>query len=102
MLLADGVRVWGTAREVARLAHFSAVNLSSAQSPNFSPVAMDLRDGAQAEAVFREADRAANGFDLVINSAGYGVFGEFAVADFSIWQEQLEVMLINTARLSQV
>jgi len=28
------------------------------------------------------------------------VFGDFAATDFTVWQEQLEVMLINTARLS--
>src|SRR5690606_34562079 len=40
------------------------------------------------------------GFDLVINNAGYGAFGGFATTDFAVWREQLEVMLINTARLA--
>lgn len=96
MLLADGVRVWGTSRDAARLAHFSA------RGDLFSPVALDLRNGAHAEAVFREAEAEAGGFDLVINNAGYGVFAEFAAADFSVWQTQLEVMLVNPARLSHV
>ena len=93
MLLADGVRVWGTARDTARLAALAA-------NPNFTAIALDLRDGAKAEAGFHEAEGAAGGFDLVINNAGYGVFGEFAATDFAVWQEQLEVMLINTARLA--
>ena len=93
MLLADGVRVWGTARDAARLADLTA-------NPAFTAVTLDLRDGARAEAVFHEADRAAGGFDLVINNAGYGVYGDFAATDFSVWQEQLEVMLVNTARLA--
>ena len=46
------------------------------------------------------ADHEAGGFELVINNAGYGVFAEFATADFAVWQQQLEVMLVNTARLS--
>ena len=50
--------------------------------------------------MFFEAESAAGGFDLVINNAGYGAFAPFAAADFSIWQQQLEVMLINTARLA--
>jgi short-subunit dehydrogenase len=100
MLLAEGVQVWGTARDVARLAHFSSVNPAGSNGPSFTPVALDLRDGARAEAIFHEAERVAGGFDLVINNAGYGVFGEFAAADFAVWQEQLEVMLVNTARLS--
>ncbi|MDB6168250.1 MAG: hypothetical protein JWM88_1114 [Verrucomicrobia bacterium] len=93
MLLTDGVKVWGTARDAARLGSFGGAS-------NFSAVVLDLRDGAGAESAFRAAARAAGGFDLVINNAGYGVFGEFAAADFSVWQEQLEVMLVNTARLS--
>ncbi len=93
MLLADGVRVWGTARESARLA-------TLAGQQGFTAVVLDLRDGAKAEAVFHEAEQAAGGFDVVINNAGYGVFGGFAATDFSIWQEQLEVMLVSTARLA--
>ena len=50
MLLADGVRVWGTARDTARLAPLAA-------NPNFTAVALDLRDGAQAEAAFRACKR---------------------------------------------
>jgi short-subunit dehydrogenase len=97
MLLADGVRVWGTAREVSRLAHFSS---NPEWAPRFTPVALDLRDGAGAEVAFREADRVAGGFDLVINNAGYGVFGDFAATEFSVWQTQLEAMLITTIRLT--
>ncbi|MSU23361.1 MAG: SDR family NAD(P)-dependent oxidoreductase [Opitutus sp.] len=95
MLLVDGVSVWGTSREVARLE-----SLTSRHPSHFTPIALDLRRGAHAEAVFREAAAAAGGFDLVINNAGYGVFTEFTAVEFSVWQEQLEVMLVNTARLS--
>ncbi|MBS0664022.1 MAG: SDR family NAD(P)-dependent oxidoreductase [Verrucomicrobia bacterium] len=93
MLLADGVAVWGTARDPARLAPL-------APRAGFHAVALDLRDGNRAEAVFAAAAQAAGGFDLVINNAGYGVFGDFAATDFAVWQEQLQVMLVNTARLS--
>jgi short-subunit dehydrogenase len=91
MLLDQGVEVWGTARAVARLpAH-----------ERFHPVALELADGPAAEKIFHESDRAAGGFDLVIQNAGYGLFGEFATVDFADWQRQLEAMLINTARLNQ-
>ncbi len=94
MLLAEGVRVWGTARDPARLAEL-------ARHPHFTPVALELRAGAAAEAAFQAAAVAAGGaFALVINNAGYGVFGDFAATDFAVWQEQMEVMLINTARLA--
>jgi short-subunit dehydrogenase len=95
MLLAEGVLVTGTSRDTGRLAGLAAQHRSS-----FIPVALDLRQGARAEAVFREAERQAGGFDIVINNAGYGVFAEFAATDFAVWQEQLEVMLVNTARLT--
>lgn len=95
MLLADGVRVWGTSRDPARL-----TALTQAHPGTFTAVGLDLRDASAAVRIFREQDRAAGGFDLVINNAGYGVFGEFAPTDFSRWREQLEVMLVNTAELA--
>ena len=96
MLLADGVRVWGTARDATRLA-----GLAARHEESFTPVALDLNDGPAAEAAFLSADAAAGGFDIVINNAGFGAFGAFAATDFSVWEEQLRVMLVNTARLAQ-
>jgi short-subunit dehydrogenase len=92
MLLAAGVEVWGTARDVARL---------KVDHPKFHPVALELGDGPAAERAFLAADEAAGGFDIVVNNAGFGAFGAFAHTDFSVWEEQLRVMLVNTARLSQ-
>ena len=92
MLLAEGVQVWGTSRDSARLP----------VRDNFHPVALELGDGAAAEQAYREVSRAAGGFDLVINNAGFGAFGVFARTDFSVWEEQLQMMLINTARLSHL
>ena len=43
MLLADGVRVWGTSRDEARLAE-----LSRSYGSNFTPIALDLRNAADA------------------------------------------------------
>jgi short-subunit dehydrogenase len=90
MLLAEGVAVWGTARDVARLP----------ARANFHAVALELSDGPAAEKIFLDAERAAGGFDIVINNAGFGAFGAFAHTDFSVWEEQLQLMLVNTARLS--
>lgn len=96
MLLEEGVRVWGTSRDAARLAE-----LAAKWPGQFTSVALELRDGAKAEAGFLAADRESGGFDIVVNNAGYGLFGDFTQTDFALWQEQLEVMLIHTARLSQ-
>ena len=92
MLLAEGVEVWGTSRDAARLAARS----------RFHPVALDLTDGTAAERAFAGAERAAGGFDVVVNNAGFGVFGSFAATDFAVWEEQMRVMLVNTARLAHV
>lgn len=92
MLLAEGVQVWGTSRDSRRLP----------QRDNLHSVSLELGDGAAAEKIFLEASHAAGGFDLVINNAGFGAFGAFAATDFAVWEEQLRIMLINTARLSQV
>ncbi len=92
MLLAEGVEVWGTARDAARLP----------ARARFHPVTLELADGAVAEKTFLEAERAAAGFDIVVNNAGFGAFGAFAHTDFSVWEDQFRVMLVNTARLSQV
>jgi short-subunit dehydrogenase len=95
MLLAEGVQVHGTSRDTKRLEE-----LSARHAGRFTPVALNLRDGAAAEKAFLAADQAAGGFDLVLNNAGYGVFGTFAATEFEVWRAQMEVMLINTARLS--
>lgn len=91
MLLAEGVEVWGTSRAPEKLA----------PRARFHAVALELGDGPAAEQAFLEADKAAGGFDLVINNAGFGAFGAFAHTDFAVWEEQLRVMLVNTARLGQ-
>lgn len=90
MLLANEVEVWGTARDPARLP----------ARDKFHAVALELGDGAAAEKIFLAAEQAAGGFDLVINNAGFGAFGAFADTDFSVWEEQLRMMLVNPARLS--
>jgi len=90
MLLREGVEVWGTARDTSRLA----------ARERFHAVALELGDGAAAERVFLAAEQAAGGFDLVVNNAGFGAFGGFVETDFSLWQRQMEIMLLNTARLS--
>lgn len=93
-LLAEGVRVWGTARETARLSELTS-------RPGFSAVALDLAEPAAALAAFAAAQEEAGGaFDLVVQNAGYGVFGGFAQTEFSVWQHQLDAMLGATAALS--
>jgi short-subunit dehydrogenase len=96
MLLADGVRVWGTARDGARLG-----GLGARHPGYFTGVSLDLADCAGTETAFlRAAGEAGGAFDLVINNAGYGVFGDFAATGFAVWEAQIEAMLTTTLRLS--
>jgi short-subunit dehydrogenase len=96
MLLDEGVRVWGTARDAARL-----TELATRYPALFTPVILDLAEPEAAESAFARAAKSAGGaFDLVINNAGYGVFGDFAATDFAAWQRQLDTMLTTTLRIA--
>lgn len=93
MLLSEGVAVWGTARSVDRLGALSG-------RPGFSPVRLDLAEGNSLSAVFTAAEEQAGGcFDLLVNNAGYGVFGPFATTPFPVWRSQIEANLIGGAQL---
>ncbi|MEO5960987.1 MAG: SDR family NAD(P)-dependent oxidoreductase [Opitutaceae bacterium] len=96
MLMSEGVRVWGTSRDPRRLEP-----LATAFGALFFPVALELRNGPQAEEIFLAADRDAGGFDIVVNNAGFGLFAEFAATDFALWHDQIDVMLVQPARLSR-
>jgi NAD(P)-dependent dehydrogenase (short-subunit alcohol dehydrogenase family) len=94
MLLSEGVRVWGTSREPSRLGF---------ASPLFQPVVLDLADADAAAAAFGAAEaRAGGAFDLVINNAGYGVFGEFDEVPSAAWEAQIGTMLVATLRLTHL
>lgn len=96
MLLGEGVSVWGTSRDPGRLAQ-----LAREFSPGFTAVALDLGDAASAESAYRGAAAQAGGaFDLVVNNAGYGVFGEFVATPAADWRAQVEGMLGTTLVLS--
>jgi short-subunit dehydrogenase len=96
MLLGEGVRVWGSSRDASRLA-----GLSSAHPGAFHPVALDLADADRAVRAFNGAAAdAGGGFDLVVNNAGYGVFGEFGGVDAAVWRSQIGAMLGTVLALS--
>ena len=96
MLLSEGVRVWGTSRDPARLG-----GLGSGAPGAFTPVALDLADGPGAVAAFGAAAASAGaGFDLVVNNAGYGLYGDFGEADAGAWRAQIEEMLGSVLEVS--
>lgn len=95
-LLAEGVEVWGTARNAGRLG-----GLVKAEKGKFHAVALDLADGDGAERAFLAAEaEAGGGFDLLVNNAGYGVFAPVEEQSFAVWAAQLDGMLTQTMRLA--
>jgi len=95
MLLAENVRVWGTARDTGRL-----TDLATRWPTQFTPVILDLSEPEATEASFRRAMKSAGGaFDLLINNAGYGVFGIFDETAADVWARQIASMLSSTMRL---
>lgn len=97
-LVADGVEVWGTARDAARLGAGAA---GGGGRGKFHAVALDLADGDAAERAFLAAQaEAGGGFDLLVNNAGYGVFAPVEGQPFAVWAAQLDGMLAQTVRLA--
>jgi short-subunit dehydrogenase len=96
MLLGEGVRVWGSSRDPSRLE-----DLSKGHPGAFFPVRLDLADREGALRAFDAASAESGaGFDLVVNNAGYGVFGGFAALESSVWRAQLGDMLGTVLELS--
>lgn len=93
MLVQEGIAVWATARHPGRLD-----GLVAAFPGRVTPVGLDLADPERAVAAF-EAASGEDGFDIVINNAGYGVFGEFGAAPADAWAAQVFEMLGTTVRL---
>jgi len=83
LLAARGCEVWGTSRDAAKLP----------QLPHFHPLRMDLADDASIRESFAQAQRAAGGFDVLINNAGSAVFGPTALMPVEMMREQFQLLL---------
>jgi len=88
-LRAEGVEVWGTARDVARV------------PAGIRPLALDLGDAASVAACIRQAHAEAPALDLLVNNAGAGAF--FALEDFpeDDLERQWRVLLHGPAALTR-
>jgi short-subunit dehydrogenase len=95
MLLKEGVKVWGSSREAGKLE-----SLKKEFSPLFTPVVLDLAFSLDALKAFKAAEAEAGAFDLVIQNAGYGVFGLFETISIKDWTLQLDQMLGVSVSLS--
>lgn len=87
---AEGLRVYATSREAARIP----------AAEGLVPLALDLSTADAAERFLAEApwERPPA---LLVNNAGYGVFGGFAALPAEEWRRQLEVLLHGSAVLAR-
>jgi short-subunit dehydrogenase len=90
MLLKEGVRVWGTSRNVDALEGLSGIKV----------VPLDLCNPDSIKALLTFFDNEGVEIDLLINNAGYGVFGSFSGHSFENWSRQINGMLIGTMALT--
>lgn len=96
MLLAEGLTVAGTARDISRLK-----SLESRDS--FHPLGLDLLHSESIERCFDEAVIRLGGFpDLVLNCAGYGVFGPFGEVSFDKTRDLLQSSLLGTIQVADL
>ncbi|MBT5901218.1 MAG: SDR family NAD(P)-dependent oxidoreductase [Opitutaceae bacterium] len=90
--LERGYSVWGTARARGRLERL-------AENDHFHPMVMDLNDRSQMLNAFCAAEDESGGFDVVVNNAGFGVFGDLCAISEEDWDEQITAMLANLMAL---
>jgi NAD(P)-dependent dehydrogenase (short-subunit alcohol dehydrogenase family) len=94
--LSRGDRVAATARDTATLA-----DLRDTYGDALLPLKLDVTDRAAVESAISEANSSFGRLDVVVNNAGYGLFG--AVEEISEQQlrDQLEVNLFGVLHVTQ-
>jgi len=85
-----GCTVWGTSRDAGRI-----------DVPGVIPVSVDLAHAASISAFVKEMQMELGQIDLLVNCAGYGVFGNIEDADPEDIHDQVELMLTAPALLCQ-
>lgn len=91
-LEAHGARVWGTSRNPDRVEWPSGIR----------PLRLNIDGPKQVEEAWESQSMDRVGFDIVVNNAGYGVFGRYAETPFEDWEHQLTALLIGTMKLSRL
>ncbi len=87
-LAREGITVWGTSRDPARV-----------RAP-VRGIRLDLAEGAAAAAaVFQKAETDSGGIGLLVHNAGSGVFGRFGSAEFDQWRRQFDELAMTGAAI---
>lgn len=85
-LAQDGIRVWGTSRDTARI------------GTPVRGVRLDLADGPDAAAAVVAAVAAeSGGLDLIVHGAGWGAFGEYGATGLETWRRQIDELALGGA-----
>jgi short-subunit dehydrogenase len=91
MLRVEGLEVWGTSRDAARIS----------ATEGFHPVTLDLRDEKSVRAAVAQVRQEAGTLDVLVNNAGAGVFAGFAHFPEEEVAAQLRLMLEGPLQLAR-
>ncbi len=92
MLLAEGIEVWGTARDAKSIPIHDSMHACS----------LDLTDTLSIANFLNKIVEECPSVDLLINNAGYGVYSPFETFPVGDITRQIEVMLTGPIRLCRV
>ncbi|MDN7675548.1 oxidoreductase [Burkholderia oklahomensis] len=93
-LLAEGMAVYAAARRVEQMADLAALGATVLK--------MDVTREADLRAVVERIERETGGADVLINNAGFGMFGAMEETRIDDARYQFEVNLFGMARLTQL
>ncbi|PRQ03163.1 oxidoreductase [Enhygromyxa salina] len=93
-LLADGLTVYVAARRVEKMADLALAGAI--------PLGMDITKDDEVVAAIRQIEADHGGVDVLVNNAGYAVYGAVEDIDIETARRQFEVNLFGLARLTQL
>ncbi len=93
-LHADGLVVFGAARRVEQMADLEAEGIT--------PLRMDITDDAQVREVVDRIASEHGGVDVLVNNAGFGLYGPVEEVSIDDARYQFDVNLFGLARLTQL
>lgn len=91
-LIAQGMEVWGTARDTARLN----------PCPHFHPLPLDLARPESIQRAFAQAEAESGGIDVLINNAGNALVGPVASFSDAELTQQFQVLVAGPLALTRL